>query len=76
LDRPPVNHVPLVITGPCQPPLALHSSALLAVHVKVELLPLLIVVGDAVRVTMGAGWVTMTCTVCVIVPPDPVHVSV
>ena len=60
LLRGPVDHVPLVVTCPCQPPLAVHWSALLAVQVRVELPPLLTVAGEAVRVTVGAGFVTTT----------------
>jgi len=56
LDRVPVDHVPLVATCPCHPPLALHASELLAVQVRVELPRLLIVDGEAARVTVGAGW--------------------
>jgi hypothetical protein len=76
LDRVPVDNVPLIATGPCHPPLALHTSALLAVQVRVELSRLLIVVGEAARVTVGAGSLTMTCFDSAVAPPEPVHVSV
>jgi hypothetical protein len=76
LDSLPVDQVPLVASGPCQPPLAVHSSALLAVQVRVELPRLAIVVGDATRVTTGAGRVTTTCVDCAVAPPGPVQVSV
>ena len=68
LDRLPVDHLPLVATCPCQPPMAVHCSALLAVHVSVELPSLLIEVGEATRVTTGAGCVvTPTLSGCVAV---------
>jgi hypothetical protein len=56
----PVDHVPLVVTSPCHPPLAVHWSALLALQVNVELPWLPIVVGEATRDTTGAGLVAMT----------------
>ena len=59
-DRAPVDHVPLVVTCPCQPPLAVHSSALLALHVRVELPRLPTVAGEATNVITGADLVTMT----------------
>jgi len=72
----PVDHVPLVVTSPCHPPLAVHWSALLALQVNVELPWLPIVVGEATRDTTGAGLVTMTCIDCTVEPPEPVQVSV
>ena len=60
LDRLPVDHLPLVATCPCQPPVAVHCSALLAVQISVELPWLLTVPGDAANVTTGAGCVTTT----------------
>jgi hypothetical protein len=49
---------------------------LLEVQVRVELPRLLIVVGEATSVTMGAGCVTITCFDSTAEPPEPVHVSV
>ncbi len=60
LVRGPVDHVPLVATCPCQPPLAVHWSALLALQVRMELPPSLTVAGEAARVMVGAGFVTTT----------------
>ena len=60
LDKAPVDHLPLVATCPCQPPVAVHWSALLAFQISVELPRLLTVVGEATRVTSGAGCVTTT----------------
>ena len=76
LDKLPVDQVPLVASCPCQPPLAVHSLALVVVQVRVELPRLAIVAGEATRVTTGAGRVTTTCFDCEAAPPEPVHVSV
>jgi hypothetical protein len=51
----PVNQVPLVASGPFQAPLAVQLWAFLVVQVSVELAPVPIVVGDALRVIVGAG---------------------
>ena len=75
-DSLPVDQLPLVASGPCQPPLALHSSALLVSHVRVELSRLPTVVGVAASFMIGAGCVTTTCCDCAAAPPEPVHVSV
>jgi hypothetical protein len=76
LVRLPVDQVLLVGTNPCQPPLAVHSVASVAVHVKMELAKLLIVVGEAANVIEGAGSATTACAVCTTEPPSPVQVSV
>lgn len=55
LVRAPVDLVPLVATGPCQPPEAVQAVASADVQVRVELPPLLTVVGAAVKVTDAAG---------------------
>jgi hypothetical protein len=75
-DSLPVDQVPLVASGPCQPPLAVHVSALVASQLKVELPRVSIVVGEAVSFITGVGCVTTTCLDCVAAPPEPVHVSV
>jgi hypothetical protein len=43
--------------------------------VSVELVPEAIVLGDAARVTMGAGDLIETVADCVALPPLPVQVS-
>ena len=48
--------------------------ALVDVHVKVDVAPLLTVLGLAERVTAGADWVTETVADCVALPPVPVQV--
>ena len=71
----PVDCVPLVAWLPDHPPEAAHEVALLDDHVRVELLPLAIVLGLALRVTVGAasGDVTDTVAAWVALPPAPVQ---
>jgi hypothetical protein len=76
LDRAPVDHAPLVVTAPCQPPAAVQCSALLAVQVSVELPELLTVVGEAVRVTTGAGLATTPDPGCTAATPEVVACAV
>jgi hypothetical protein len=45
-------------------------------QVSVELAPLAIVLGLAVKLIVGAGCVTETVTNCAALPPVPVQVSV
>jgi hypothetical protein len=47
--------VPLVASVPLHAPAALHDIALLEAQVRVAALPAFIVVGDAVKDTVGAG---------------------
>ena len=54
-DSAPVSHVPLVATGPVQAPLAVQLWAFLVLQVSVELAPVPIVVGDALRLIVGAA---------------------
>ena len=54
LESAPVDQVPLVAIEPLQPPEAMHASPWRAFQVSIELLPLMIVVGVAVKVTDGA----------------------
>jgi hypothetical protein len=61
---------------PDQAPEAVQEVALVADQASVELLPLVTVVGLAVKVTFGAGEVTETVADCVALPPVPVQVSV
>ena len=76
LDNFPVIQVPLVATGPLQPPLAVQAVALFALQLRVEELMLLIVAGDAARVIEGAAWVTTASADCEADPPAPVQLSV
>jgi hypothetical protein len=49
---------------------------LVADHVRVELVPLVTLLGAAVNVTTGAGELTVTVADCAALPPGPVQVSV
>ncbi len=71
-----VDHVPLSATAPLQPPEAVQAVALVELQVKLELAPLVTVVGEADSVSAGAGLVTTTAADCEAEPPTPVHVSV
>lgn len=73
--RAPVDVEPPVVSLPDQPPEAAQEVALVEDQVKVELLPLATVVGLALRVTVGAGVVTVTIADCAALPPAPVQVN-
>jgi hypothetical protein len=70
-----VDCEPLGAIVPFQPPDATQEVALVEDHVNVEVPPLVTVVGLAVRVTVGAGVVTVTVVDCDALPPLPVQVS-
>jgi hypothetical protein len=72
----PVDCDPLVGLAPLQLPLAVQEVALVADQVSVELLPDVMALGPALRVTVGAGVETVTVAVCAALPPGPVQVSV
>ena len=72
----PVDQVPLVATAPLQAPEAVHAVASVELQVKLELAPLVTVVGAAVNVTVGAGSVTTTSADCEAEPPVPVQVRI
>jgi len=74
----PVLWLPAVALVPVQPPDAVHDVAFVDVHAKLLLPPLLMVVGDADNVTVGAGvgFVTATEALAWAVPPAPVQLSV
>lgn len=72
----PVACEPLTALLPDQAPEAVQVVALAADQVRVELLPLLIVLGLAVKLTVGAGCVTDTAADCTALPPGPLQVSV
>jgi hypothetical protein len=64
---------------PFQPPEAEQEVALVADQLRVEDWPWVIVVGLAVKLTVGGGGppeVTVTVTDCVTFPLDPVQVSI
>jgi hypothetical protein len=61
---------------PDQPPEAAQEVALVEDQLNVEALPLVTVLGLAVKVTVGAGALTETVADdCVELPPEPVQVS-
>ena len=72
----PVDCEPLVALAPDHAPEAVQEVALVADQVKVELAPLATVLGRAVKVTVGAGWVTDTVADCTALPPAPAQVRV
>jgi hypothetical protein len=72
----PVDCEPLKPLLPDQAPLAVQPVAFADDQVSVELAPLAIVLGLALRLTVGAGGVTDTVTDCVALPPVPLQVSV
>jgi hypothetical protein len=72
----PVDCEPLVASLPDQPPEAVQEVALVDDQVSVALLPLVTVLGAALKVTVGAGEVTETVAAWAAEPPGPVQVSV
>jgi hypothetical protein len=73
----PVEWEPLTAWAPDQAPLAVQEVALLDDQESIEALPLLTVLGLALRLTVALG-VALTVTVadCAALPPAPVHVRV
>ena len=73
----PVLQLPLVDSLPLHPPEALQLVALLEDQLSVEDPPLLMLVGFALKLTVGlAGADTLTVTDRVALPPEPLQVSV
>jgi hypothetical protein len=66
--------VPLVASGPLQPPEALQDVAFVDDHERAAVAALFTVLGLAVKVTVGAALVTVTIATCEALPPDPVQV--
>jgi len=73
----PVDCEPLMASLPDHAPEAVQEVALVADQLSVALLPLVIVLGLAVKLIVGAGAgeVTETVADCVALPPVPVQVS-
>ncbi len=62
---------------PVHAPDAVHEVALLEDQVRVDALPLAMVLGLALKLTVTVGFaLTVTVAVCAAVPPAPVQVSV
>ena len=72
----PVDCEPLVARVPDHAPEAVHEEALVVDQLNVELAPLSIVLGFAVKVTVGAAALTVTVVDWVALPPAPVQESV
>jgi hypothetical protein len=73
----PVLCDPVIAFVPDQDPEAVQAVALVAFQVSAALLPFATVLGLAVRVMVGTGWVTVTVVDCdALLPPLPVHVMV
>jgi hypothetical protein len=67
---------PLVASLPVHPPEAVQEVAFVDDQDRVELLPLAMVLGPALKVTVGAAEVTVTVADCAALPPAPVQASV
>ncbi len=67
---------PLVALLPLHPPDAVQDEALVEDHDSVELLPLAMLLGLALKLTVGAGEVTVTVADCAALPPAPVQLRV
>ena len=74
--RAPVDDEPSTAMAPDHAPEAAHELAFVDDQVSVELAPLAIVLGLAVKLIVGAGCVTETVTNCAALPPVPVQDSV
>jgi hypothetical protein len=70
----PVVALPCTASLPDHPPDAVQEDAFVADHVNVDALPLSMVLGLAVIVTVGAGVLTDTVADCEALPPVPVQV--
>ena len=74
--RAPVVCDPLTALVPDQAPEAVHDVALVEDQVKVELPPLVTVLGLALIVTVAVGLgLTVTVVDCAALPPAPVQVN-
>jgi hypothetical protein len=66
---------PAVACAPLHPPEAVHEVAWVDDHASVDLAPLAIEAGAALKVTVGAALVTVMVADCEALPPLPVQVS-
>ena len=71
----PVDCEPVTALAPDQAPEAAHEVAFVDDHVSIALLPLVIALGPALSVTVGAEALTETVADCAALPPVPVQVS-
>ena len=72
----PVDCEPLTALAPDQAPEAVQEVALVDDQVRDAPLPLVIELGLALKLTVGAGAVTETVADCAALPPVPVQVRV
>jgi len=74
--RLPVACEPVTASVPDQACEATQAVALVDAHDSTEALPLVTVLGLALKVTVGAGELTVTVADCAAVPPVPVQLKV
>jgi hypothetical protein len=67
---------PLIGLPPDQAPEAVQAVAFAALQLSVELVPLVMVLGAALMLTVGAVDFTETVVDCVALPPAPMQVKV
>ena len=72
----PEDCEPLGVLVPDQAPEAVQEVAFVDFQVNVAEAPLATVLGDALRLTLGAAEATVTVVDCDAMPPRPVHVNV
>ena len=73
----PVDCDPVRALVPAHAPDAVHEVALLDDQVKVDALPLAMVLGPALKLTVTVGFaLTVIVAVCAAVPPAPLQVRV
>jgi hypothetical protein len=71
-----VDCEPLTGLRPDHAPEAEHDETFAAFQLSVELVPVVMVLGAALMLTVGAADFTETVADCVAVPPVPLQVSV
>ena len=69
----PVDDEPLMALAPDQAPAAVQAVAFVDVQVRDAALPLVIELGLALKLTVGADCLTETNAVCAATPPGPVQ---
>lgn len=74
--RAPVDWEPFTASAPAQPPEAVQAVAFVEDQLSAALLPLVIELGLACRLTVGAGDRTDTLADWAALPPAPVQVKV
>jgi hypothetical protein len=72
--RVPVDCEPLAVLVPDHAPDAVHEVAFVVDQLNVEPLPLVTVLGLAVKLTVGPAAATETVADCIALPPAPVQV--